>query len=119
PVSVKSTSIQPVKRFSRFHWLSPWRIRTSLCMINTTKKLKFAVHFIIVGFSPFFAGLFGTYRGLFLRTNQYPSCSRSRDRSRCAGTALFLEKRRQIRERAAGRAAGQPKTSHFRRYPQS
>ncbi|VWX53817.1 hypothetical protein NOVOSPHI9U_50437 [Novosphingobium sp. 9U] len=27
PFSVRSTSHQPVKRFSRFHWLWPWRTR--------------------------------------------------------------------------------------------
>ncbi len=32
PWSVRSTSVQPVKRFSRFQVDSPWRIRTSLCM---------------------------------------------------------------------------------------
>ena len=32
PVSVRSTSVQPVKRFSRFQVDSPWRISTSLCM---------------------------------------------------------------------------------------
>src|SRR5262249_4374500 len=32
PASVRSTSVQPVNRFSRFHSLSPWRRRTSLCM---------------------------------------------------------------------------------------
>src|SRR5882672_5181230 len=32
PASVKSTSVQPVNRFARFHSLSPWRRRTSLCM---------------------------------------------------------------------------------------
>src|SRR5512144_1168467 len=32
PASVRSTSVQPVKRFSLFHWLSPWRRSTSLYM---------------------------------------------------------------------------------------
>src|SRR5688572_25629523 len=32
PFSERSTSFQPVKRFSLFHSLSPWRIKTSLCM---------------------------------------------------------------------------------------
>ena len=30
PVGVRSTSVQPVKRFSRFQVDSPWRMRTSL-----------------------------------------------------------------------------------------
>jgi hypothetical protein len=30
PVAVNATSAQPVKRFSRFHSDSPWRIKTSL-----------------------------------------------------------------------------------------
>ena len=30
PSAVRSTSTQPVKRFSRFHWLWPWRSRTSV-----------------------------------------------------------------------------------------
>ncbi|MNW22794.1 hypothetical protein D3C71_2245040 [compost metagenome] len=33
PVSVRSTSTQPVKRFSRFQVDSPWRMRTSLYML--------------------------------------------------------------------------------------
>ncbi len=33
PCSVISTSAQPLKRFSRFHWDWPWRINTSLCMV--------------------------------------------------------------------------------------
>src|SRR5687767_15112199 len=32
PCSVTSTSHQPVKRFSRFHWLWPWRRRTRVGM---------------------------------------------------------------------------------------
>src|SRR5512139_1756282 len=32
PFSVRSTSVQPVNRLSRFHWLSPWRSSTSLYM---------------------------------------------------------------------------------------
>src|SRR5688572_14914679 len=32
PFGVRSTSVQPVKRFSRFHVLSPWRSRTSFIM---------------------------------------------------------------------------------------
>src|SRR5665647_1991170 len=32
PVGVRSTSVQPVKRFSWFQVDSPWRIRTSLYM---------------------------------------------------------------------------------------
>src|SRR5580765_7934169 len=32
PRSVRSTSVHPVKRFSWFQVLSPWRSRTSLCM---------------------------------------------------------------------------------------
>ena len=34
PVGVRSTSVHPVKRFSRFQVDSPWRIRTSLCMVS-------------------------------------------------------------------------------------
>ena len=30
PSAVRSTSTQPVKRSSRFHWLWPWRSRISL-----------------------------------------------------------------------------------------
>jgi hypothetical protein len=37
PVGVRSTSVQPVKRFSRFQVDSPWRIRTSLCMVSLGK----------------------------------------------------------------------------------
>src|SRR5574343_878753 len=33
PTGVRSTSVQPVKRFSRFQVDSPWRIRTSLYMV--------------------------------------------------------------------------------------
>src|SRR4051812_7067143 len=32
PFSERSTSFQPVNRFSLFHSLSPWRTRTTLCM---------------------------------------------------------------------------------------
>src|SRR6185295_17880610 len=32
PRSVRSTSVQPVKRFSLFQVLSPWRSRTTLCI---------------------------------------------------------------------------------------
>lgn len=32
---------QPVKRFSRFHWLWPWRMRTSLCIkFSLVRNLK-------------------------------------------------------------------------------
>jgi hypothetical protein len=38
PVSVSGTSVQPVKRFSRFQVDSPWRMRTSLCMENAAME---------------------------------------------------------------------------------
>ena len=37
PVGVRSTSVQPVKRFSRFQVDSPWRIKTSLYMSSLGK----------------------------------------------------------------------------------
>src|SRR3954464_6069631 len=36
PRSVRSTSVQPVNRFSLFHVLSPWRSRTTLYMVRAS-----------------------------------------------------------------------------------
>jgi len=40
PVGVRSTSTQPVKRFSRFQVDSPWRISTSLYMLRVSVGLN-------------------------------------------------------------------------------
>ena len=40
PVSDKSTSVHPVKRFSLFQVLSPWRSKTSLYIVNVPQVPK-------------------------------------------------------------------------------
>src|SRR5574337_734166 len=49
PVGVSPTSVQPVKRLSRFQVDSPWRIRTSRCIsVGGARKSR---NFIIAGFA--------------------------------------------------------------------
>src|SRR5678815_5003297 len=53
PFSVRSTSVQPVKRFSRFQVDSPWRIRTSLYIRESLGDwLEATRHFRIAGCPP-------------------------------------------------------------------
>src|SRR5690606_32478498 len=49
PCSVRSTSHHPVKRFSRFHWLWPWRTRISVgkVKLQACDRERYALAFVL------------------------------------------------------------------------